>query len=678
MVAQWTPKATLVAHTSAPLATRVSVPPLSTQLPDVLQPQPLNQLSSDLQESAILEDLLFAFMGYEGTYIRFAYHYNPSVEKDRLTGPSFIILPGLDPSLRDLATTMLKMATHYCAIEAFVEIQSKEEFGMINHALCSSIRKLVKEYLVLITQLENQYLTSAAFTLHVLHLQILPTMHRMFQLYTLGQDMLRKNSLLGDDLENSVDEFDIDNLLEQLNEGGDLAPGSMSVKTCKGGNVLRLLTERLSFMSGDPAARELLQGLLRDASRPYMVMLNEWIHHGGIKDPHAEFLVKEQQSIGRDRLEEDFTDQYWDKRYTIRDSDVPPQLEAVKEKVLLAGKYLNVLRECGGVDNGTEVREVPKSFDDPRFLDNVHRAYAHANSALLKLLVTTHALPARLQSMKHYFFLDHADFFSYFLFLGDSELKKPAKTVNVSKLQSLLDLVLRQPGSVAAQDPYKEDVKVSMSSWPLTKFLMSVVSVKGYEQDEADELMSQSRTPLTQLTQTAEEDDSKMIGFQALEFKYSVPFPVSLVISSKTVVRYQILFRYILSMRHLESLIVNCWEDQTKVMSWTHKSLDRKLELWKRKAWTLRARMLSFVQQFIYYCTSEVIESNWNILMEKVNGSATDERTKEPRDGQPRVNRTVDELMLDHVDFLDTCLKELMLINARLLRVCSPSPYQLP
>lgn len=65
-------------------------------------------------------------------------------------------------------------------------------------------------------------------------------------------------------------------------------------------------------MSGDPAARTLLTGLLRDASWPYMAMLNEWLHHGGIKDHHAEFLVKEQLSIRRDRLEQDYTDEYWE------------------------------------------------------------------------------------------------------------------------------------------------------------------------------------------------------------------------------------------------------------------------------------------------------------------------------------------------------------------------------
>jgi gamma-tubulin complex component 2 len=644
------------------LAARISRPPLASLLPESLEPTPLKELSADAQEKAILDDLLFAFMGYEGQYIRFSESYDPSEEKERLVGPGFRILPGLDPSLRDLAITMLKMATHYIAVEAFVEVQSREDFGSIYHALCASIRRLLKEYLVLIVQMESQLLSNASFTLHVLHLHVLPTSHMLFQLFALAQDMLRKNKLLEED-HDSLDEVDVDEFIEQLREGGD----PIAKKLCKGGNVLRLLTERLSYMSGDPQARKLLEGLLRDASKPYMAMLNEWLHHGSIKDPHGEFLIKEQKSINRERLEEDYTDEYWEKRYTIRESDVPLQLEAVKDKVLLAGKYLNVVRECGGVDIGKEVKDVPRSFDDPKFLKNVSDAYAHANSSLLNLLLTTHALPARLRSMKHYFFLDRSDFFSYFLYLSNSELKKNVKDVNVGKLQSLLDLVLRQSGSVAAQDPFKEDVKIHMNDQNLTKFLMGVVNVRGFEEG-MDESMERRRTPAIK---DDPEEDSKMTGFGALEFKYSVPFPLSLVISSKTVVRYQILFRYLLSMRHLEGLIVNSWEDHNKIISWIHKSNNKKLEMWKRRAWTLRARMLNFVQQFMYYCTSEVIEPNWHNLMGKVNGR--DGGGKAP---PQHVNRTVDELMEDHVDFLDTCLKECMLMNSKLLKVPSP-PFPL-
>jgi gamma-tubulin complex component 2 len=65
--------------------------------------------------------------------------------------------------------------------------------------------------------------------------------------------------------------------------------------------------------------------------------------------------------------------------------------------------------------------------------------------------------------------------------------------------------------------------------------------------------------------------------------------------------------------------------------------------------------MLAFIQQLSYFCTNEVIEPNW------INMQASLEKVK-----------TVDELMQDHIDFLDTCLKECMLTNARLLRVCPP------
>ena len=284
---------------------------------------------------------------------------------DRLLGPQFKISPGLDPSLRDLTTTMLVMATHYGAVEAFVEVQSREEFGVVNHALSAAIRKLMNEYLVLIGQFEHQFLTSPSFTLNLLHLHTMPTSHMLAQLYTFAKEILKKNAMLEDD-DDSMDDFDdVDNIIEALREGDSASalPGS---KICRGGSVLALLTQRLSEMAGDPAARALLSLLLREASRPYMTMLNEWLHKGMIRDPHSEFLIREAQSIRREKLEEDYTDEYWEKRYTIRQDDVPPQLEAVRDKVLLAGKYLNVVRECGGVDVSKEITDIPRTFEDPK------------------------------------------------------------------------------------------------------------------------------------------------------------------------------------------------------------------------------------------------------------------------------------------------------------------------
>jgi len=46
--------------------------------------------------------------------------------------------------------------------------------------------------------------------------------------------------------------------------------------------VLGTVTQRLATFSSDPATRTLLELLPREASRPYVTMLNEWLHHGGI------------------------------------------------------------------------------------------------------------------------------------------------------------------------------------------------------------------------------------------------------------------------------------------------------------------------------------------------------------------------------------------------------------
>ncbi|KAK8105974.1 spindle pole body component alp4 [Apiospora kogelbergensis] len=653
----WEPVASLSKPSTAPLARRIAVPPLASEMPMALQPQALHQLSLEAQEAAIIEDLLFVFMGYEGQYIRFSYAYNPSEERDQLTGPTYKISAGLDPSLEDLTQSMLKMATHYTALGHFVDVQSREEFGAVNHALCAAIRKYLHEYLIMVAQLETQFLTNDSFTLHVLNIHTLPTSQIMAQLYFLAREFLKKNGMLDDESEEESDPEDIDQILENLKKGGDIIPGNVTGrKVCKGGVVLAMITKRLETMSGDPAARSLLTSLLRDASRPYMAMLNEWLHHGGINDPHGEFLIKEQKSITREELDKDYTDDYWERRYTLqREQDIPLQLVGVRDKVLLAGKYLNVVRECGGVDISKVAQDVPVTFDDSRFLENVNNAYAYANESLMKLLLTTHALPARLRSLKHYFFLDPSDYFTYFLELGSSELRKPVKSVNTVKLQSLLDIVLRQPGTIVSLDPFKEDVHVDMNEISLIKMLQRVVNITGMEQGEV--LQPSSAQSL--------EAEKNANGFTSLELNYSVPFPVSLVISRKTIWRYQALFRYLLSLRHLESQLCSTWQTHNNAIVWCHRSSARRIEIWKRRVWTLRARMIVFVQQLLYFCTLEVIEPNWQALMSRL-------KTKDGSlEGSGKPDRTVDELMQDHVDFLDTCLKGCMLTNSRLIRIHS-------
>jgi gamma-tubulin complex component 2 len=127
-----------------------------------------------------------------------------------------------------------------------------------------------------------------------------------------------------------------------------------------------------------------------------------------------------------------------------------------------------------------------------RFNENVEAAYAVANTSLLNHLLSTHDLSSRLRSLKHYFFLDQADCFANFLDLSMVELKKPAATVSVSRLQSLMDLCLRLPENSIVNDRFKEDLKVEINETSLMDWLMEVVNVLQYE--SVDELPATAST----------------------------------------------------------------------------------------------------------------------------------------------------------------------------------------
>lgn len=142
-----------------------------------------------------------------------------------------------------------------------------------------------------------------------------------------------------------------------------------------------------------------------------------------------------------------------------------------------------------------------------------------------------------------------------------------------------------------------------------------------------------------------------------MTFDYNVKFPLSLVISRKTILRYQLLFRFLLHLKHVEQALSNMWVEQ-KTTPWrcpvpTHPEFAG----WRSRVCLLRARMLAFIQQILAFVTFEVLEPNWHALEAKLDKVVT-----------------VDQLLRDHVDFLDTCLKESMLTSSKLLKVGS-SPF---
>lgn len=99
------------------------------------------------------------------------------------------------------------------------------------------------------------------------------------------------------------------------NVTGAVAASGIAVK---GGEVLTIIYERMQNMSGDPTAKSLYGALVRAAGVPYVAMLRVWITTGRLVDPYEELCVKESKFINRGMLEMDYTDEYWERRYTVR------------------------------------------------------------------------------------------------------------------------------------------------------------------------------------------------------------------------------------------------------------------------------------------------------------------------------------------------------------------------
>ncbi|KAH9830213.1 Spc98 family-domain-containing protein [Rhodofomes roseus] len=673
----------------------------------------LDGVPVETQEALILEDILFVLMGIEGTHI--VYHPDYSAEDDDpLQGVRYVVSPSLDASLRDLVERILPLATYYTAITAFIEQRSHLDFGLVNHALCAAMRDMLKDYQVLLSQLEHAFATSPQFTLQKLWFYVHPTLHTLSLLYLLITELATADdpsATLSDSESASSDaEEDARNealglgganlkaVLSEINKGSRLGmDGGASGIPVKGGEVLAILHERMQNMSGDPAARALYGVLMRAAGKPYVEMVQLWIRTGRLVDPYEELCIKESKFIDRGTLDVDYTDEYWERRYTLRDGTVPggsskrhqtgvppprtvgghlpggacvpPMLERWKSKMLLAGKYLNVIQECGieirraAADEGEE----DLSLQDDKFFKSIDDAYAHANKTLLELLLRDQQLIPRLRSLKRFFFLSQSSFLTHLLDLSHSELRKSAKSASLVKLQSLLDLALNT--DIQGEDAmFREDLRVTMASSGLYEWLLKVVSVSGVLGGEEGETADGHVHEETKKEREKEKDDKKQIlAIDALTLDYTVKFPLSLVISRKTILRYQLIFRFLLHLKHVEQSLSSMWIEH-KTTPWrapTHPpgaaapspaDWQTDFQNWRKRVFLLRARMLAFVQQILAFATFEVLEPNWRKLEGKLEAGKVE---------------TVDQLLRDHVDFLDTCLKECMLTSSKLLKAYS-------
>jgi gamma-tubulin complex component 2 len=161
-------------------------------------------------------------------------------------------------------------------VEFYVVQKSKFDYGRVSQALCSALGVLTKEYLTMINQLDNEFV-SGDLTLQKLWYYLQPSIKVMQSLHILVSET---QSLIGGAL--------ISKIYDLINSHTD-----------------RQVISVFSF-------------LVERAFAPYILQLDRWLYCGEIEDTFGEFLVQEKKTLLKAQLNQEYRDSYWEQRFTIR------------------------------------------------------------------------------------------------------------------------------------------------------------------------------------------------------------------------------------------------------------------------------------------------------------------------------------------------------------------------
>nr|CUU97521.1 hypothetical transcript [Hymenolepis microstoma] len=548
---------------------------------------PLDNLPLNVQERLIVQDLLACLQGCDGVYIKALKLENPHAMRN------FAIDEKMHPSLMDTVNKVVPLISQYSLIERFVEEKSSYGFGRVNQALSEALQEVLQENWKLICQLDQEYRSNQLGVSRLL-LLLKETGHLFSQLAL---------------------------LITKINTGN-----------CIGGATLTLLYESLNQVSVIGRVHDCMLYLLRAACQPFFESLSSWVYRGMLKpedEKLGEFFItkvssKLQSGAVRenDRAMEYINSAFfWDRSYCILSTQLPTFLESHAEKILAAGKYLNVVQQCDSSQQLAEPEPLVFSENEQDFLAPIDRAHAFASRTVLDFILKQKDLKGILMSIKRYFLLDQGDFIVHFMDVAANELRKPISQVSINALNSLLEWVLQTSSAVC--DPYKDNLRVASTNCDLiTQILTLQVGNNGDTIVDVD--------PST---------------LEAFSLDYIVDWPTVLVINRLVLDRYQLLFRHLFYCRHVERHLSSSWAMRKAARRATDVGA-----LAFNTAFILGQRMLTYIQSLQHYMTIEVIEPNWQAFYQFLNKADN-----------------LDEVLEAHEKCLEYCMDDCLLTSPDLL-----------
>ncbi|KAF9360428.1 Gamma-tubulin complex component 3 [Mortierella sp. AD094] len=350
----------------------------------------------EVEESALLRDLIFVFQGINGKMINF-----------EAESGTFAIDPSINitRSTRGLVTRLTELGLLYRKVNAYVQETLKlGTAGLVGQSFCSALQHELVDYFRLIAVLEAHIAkdtdTDASKGL---------TLKRLL-VWT--QDSIQRLRLM-----------------------------SVLVECCNdlhGGAIVAMVHDYTQH--GDPLIQQFVHQMLERIATPFYVMMQRWIYEGELEDPRTEFFIAYNPNAGEEDL--------WQKEYFIREEMLPIFIgKPLARKILSIGKSLNFLRhKCDDAEWLLQHHGVgkPLKYGDIAELEgSIDAAYVGTSQRLLHLLVTKFKLLDHLKAIKRYILLGQGDFIQHLMETLGPNLSQPANTLFRHNLTGTLETAIR-------------------------------------------------------------------------------------------------------------------------------------------------------------------------------------------------------------------------------------------
>lgn len=552
----------------------------------------------------MIHELLLALTGYPGSIFTWNKRNGLQVSQD---------LPFLHPSETSVLNRLCKMGTDYVRFTEFIE----QHTGHVH-------------------QQDHHSNTVSQSGLHGIYLRAFCTgLHSMLQPYR--QTLLNlEQEFLGDP------HLSISHVNYKLEEFQLLFPSVMvvveTIKCQKVHGCQILETVYKHSCGGLPPVRMALEKILAVCHGVMYKQLAAWMLHGLLLDQSEEFFVRQGPSVGgavaaQEEEDEDLgigglsgkqLRELQDLRLIEEENMLAPSLQQfslrvemlpsyipvrVAEKILFVGESVQMFENhnqspsrAGSIlkhQEDTFATELHRLKQQPLFslvdfenvIDGIRSTVAEH---LWTLMVEESDLLGQLKIIKDFYLLGRGELYQVFIDLAQQMLKTPPSAVTEHDVNVAFQLAAH---------------KVLLDDDNLLPLLHLTIDYQGKESKEAAGSRDSTTPP-----QDSSPREPPSTGWAALGLAYKVQWPLHILFTPAVLEKYNVVFRYLLSVRRVQSELQHCWALQ---MQRKHLKSNKTDAI----KWRQRNHMAFLVDNLQYYLQVDVLESQFSQLLQQINST---------------------------------------------------------